>query len=84
MEDPKPDPSAGVYYWIWLAPNWRLIAFPRTMHPEVVTHADAWAACARKMAAHYGLNDRERMELEGIPPAASQSCVSGSPIAVNR
>ena len=79
IEEPRPDPAAGVYYWIWLAPEWRLIAFPRTMWPEVATHADAWAICARKMAARYGLNDRERAELEGIPRALPRGRVALSP-----
>lgn len=59
---------AGVYYWLWLDPEWRLMAFPEYafLPAKMDSHADVWPICAREATIHYKLTPEEGSELENL------------------
>jgi len=56
-------PSAGIWYWVWLRPNWILCDFKETEYGKI-THEQVWVKyVAPEIARHYRLtkHDAERL-----------------------
>jgi len=62
-------PMEGPWYYVWLKPYWKIIAFA---HPfggeEGYTHEQLWEnAAAQTIAKHYGLSHEKMTEVDNCP-----------------
>jgi len=56
-------PSAGIWYWVWLKPEWVLQTYKDVDFPDVI-HVTIWEEfLAGKVAEHYGVSVRQLLPL---------------------
>lgn len=60
-------PKIGIWYYLWLKPNWKLWTMPMKENQDW-SHGEVWsAALAEDVAKHYGLNSDQTEELKNAP-----------------
>jgi hypothetical protein len=53
------EPSPGIWYILWLKPNWELFTYKETEFPNV-DHSRVWTAALHiKVAEHYKIDERK-------------------------
>ena len=59
-------PKIGIWYYLWLKPNWKLWTMPLTEEKNW-SHYEVWnGAIAEDLAKHYGLNDNQMERLKDV------------------
>lgn len=67
-EDRRPSP--GIWYYIYLAPEWKRLAFRYIEYPKVPDHPTAWQEyVVPALTTHYKLTPEQARQLEDLPYA---------------
>lgn len=60
-------PSEGIWYWVWLKPNWQLREFRFTEYGEDIQHDEAWRNyIAPEIAKHYKVKLTEVVGVDSL------------------
>jgi hypothetical protein len=55
-------PKLGIWYYLWLAPKWKLRTYTYTEDSKNLAHLEAWRAILPDIAEHYGITDRSKID----------------------
>jgi hypothetical protein len=62
------EPNIGIWYYIWLKPNWELRFLLRKLDdPKNVGHVKFWQSLVEEIDKHYSLTDEGISTLRGLP-----------------
>ncbi len=55
-------PKLGIWYYLWLKPEWKLWHYEYTDVDKNLSHYEAWQVLAVDVAKHYGITDQSKID----------------------
>jgi len=61
-------PKVGIWYYLWLKPNWKLVMLPSKIDEKTIPHVKAWfLSFVEDLAEHYKLSEVQKTRLKDVP-----------------
>ncbi|MDP1712424.1 MAG: hypothetical protein Q8K86_08205 [Candidatus Nanopelagicaceae bacterium] len=60
-------PRIGIWYYLWLKPEWVLKAMPVKIGGPGIQHYKVWSVLAEEAAKHFNLNDEQLRVVARLP-----------------